>query len=82
MGTMITSMELDEETYERAAALSGKKTKKAMLDEVLRVYVKLHEQAEVRRLRGKLLWKGDDLDAVREAPAEPARKGGGRANRR
>lgn len=79
---MITSMELDEETYELAAALSGKRTKKAMLDEVLRVYVKLHEQAEVRRLRGKLLWKSEDLADVRETPTEPAKKGGGRAGRR
>jgi Arc/MetJ family transcription regulator len=53
---MFTSVEFDEELFHRAQALSGTKTKKAFLDEALRVYVRLHEQAEVRSLRGKLVW--------------------------
>ena len=50
---MITSVELDEELFNEAWALSGLKTKKAMFGEVLRVYVSLHQQAQVRELRGK-----------------------------
>jgi Arc/MetJ family transcription regulator len=53
---MFTSVELDEELFNKAFALSGIKTKRAFFDEVLRVYVRLHEQAEVRSLRGKLVW--------------------------
>lgn len=53
---MFTSVELDEDLFNKAWALSGIKTKRAFLDEALRVYVRLHEQAEVRSLRGKLVW--------------------------
>jgi Arc/MetJ family transcription regulator len=69
---MITSVELDEELFNEAWALSGLKTKKAMFHEVLRVYVGLHQQAKVKELRGKLVWE-DDLATLR---------GGRRANRR
>lgn len=61
---MITSVELDEELFNEAWALSGLKTKKAMFAEALRVYVSLHQQAQVRELRGKLVWQ-DDLAALR-----------------
>lgn len=61
---MFTSMELDEKLFAHAWALSGRRTKRAVVEEALRVYVRLHEQAEVRRLRGKLLWEGD-LEAMR-----------------
>lgn len=61
---MITSIELDDELFNRAWVLSGKKTKKAAVEEILRTYVRLHEQAQVRSLRGKLVWAGD-LDEVR-----------------
>ena len=62
---MFTSMEMDEELFMKAWRLSGIKTKKGLIEEVLRTYVRLHEQAQVRSLRGKLAWKGD-LDEVRE----------------
>lgn len=56
---MFTSLEIDEELFQKAWGLSGLKTKKAVFEEVLRVYVRLHEQAGVRSLRGKLVWDGD-----------------------
>lgn len=62
---MFTSMEMDEELFTKAWRLSGIKTKKGLIEEVLRTYVRLHEQAQVRSLRGKLAWKGD-LDEIRE----------------
>ena len=62
---MFTSMEMDEELFMKAWRLSGIKTKKGLIEEVLRTYVRLHEQAQVRSLRGKLAWKGD-LNEVRE----------------
>jgi len=78
---MITSVELDEELFNRAFLLSGLRTKKAMFGEVLRVYVRLHEQAQVRELRGKLVWK-EDLDPKEDLTALRAGRGGRRANRR
>ena len=69
---MITSVELDEELFNRAWSLSGLKTKKALFEEVLRVYVSLHQQAGIRELRGQLVWE-DDLAKLR---------GGRRADRR
>ena len=61
---MFTSVHIDEELFQKAWTLSGLKTKKAVFDEVLRTYVRLHEQAGVRTLRGKLAWKGD-LEEIR-----------------
>ena len=62
---MFTSVELDEDLFMRAWGLSGIKTKKAFFEEALKVYVRLHEQARVQSLRGKLVWDGD-LSKVRE----------------
>lgn len=61
---MFTSMELDEELFKRAWSLSGKKTKRAAMEEALRVYVALHEQSGVRALRGRLQW-GGNLEGMR-----------------
>jgi len=63
-GTVFTSVDIDEELFNKAWGLSGLKTKKALFEEVLRVYVRLHEQAGVQSLRGQLAWKGD-LDEIR-----------------
>jgi Arc/MetJ family transcription regulator len=62
---VFTSLNIDEELFTKAMALSGLRTKKAVFEEVLRVYVRLHEQAGVQTLRGKLAWKGD-LEEIRE----------------
>ena len=61
---MFTSLDINEELFMKAWKLSGIKTKKGLIEEVLRTYVRLHEQAQVRSLRGKLAWKGD-LDEIR-----------------
>ena len=59
-GNWFTSVEVDEPLFDRAWALSHTKTKKAFFDEIMRVYVRLHEQAQVTKLRGKLVWKSID----------------------
>ncbi|HEX4962690.1 MAG TPA: type II toxin-antitoxin system VapB family antitoxin [Thermoanaerobaculia bacterium] len=61
---MFTSFEIDDELFAQAWGLSGIKKKKDLIEEVLRTYVRLHEQAGVRSLRGRLVWKGD-LDEIR-----------------
>lgn len=62
---MFTSLDIDEELFKKAWGLSGLKTKKAFFEEAMRVYTRLHEQAGVQSLRGKLVWDGD-LSKVRE----------------
>jgi Arc/MetJ family transcription regulator len=61
---VFTSLKIDSELFTQAWGLSGLKTKKAVFEEVLRVYIQLHEQAGVQSLRGKLAWQGD-LDEIR-----------------
>lgn len=56
---MFTSMDLDRDLFMRAWDLSEEKTKKGFIEEALRVYIRLHEQAQVRSLRGKLVWEED-----------------------
>jgi Arc/MetJ family transcription regulator len=62
---LFTSLDLDEELFIKAWSLSGIRTKKAFVEEALRMYLQLHEQAGVRSLRGKLVWQAD-LNAIRE----------------
>jgi Arc/MetJ family transcription regulator len=69
---MRTNIVLDDKMVERAKALTGLPTKRAVVEEALRVLVSLHEQGAVRRLRGKLKWEGD-LDEMRGARRAPAR---------
>jgi Arc/MetJ family transcription regulator len=68
---MFTSVDLDNDLFARAWSASGIKTKKALIEEALKVYLRLQEQAGVRGLRGKLVWEGD-LDKIRgERLADP-----------
>ena len=60
-----TNIVLDEELINRARQLTGIKTKKQVIQEALRLLIKLREQAQVRALRGKLHWEGD-LDEMRQ----------------
>ena len=55
-----TSVEVDEALLDKAWGLSPTKTIKAFFEETMQVYVRLHEQAEVTKLRGKLVWKSVD----------------------
>ncbi|MAT98694.1 MAG: DUF2191 domain-containing protein [Anaerolineaceae bacterium] len=68
---MRTNIVLDDKLVERAQALTGLKTKRAVVEEALRVMIQLKEQALVRDLRGKLQWEGN-LDEMREGRFEPA----------
>lgn len=49
----------------QAMALTGLPTKKAVIEEALRLLTRLKQQEQVRALRGQLHWEGD-LDALRE----------------
>lgn len=56
---MRTNIVLDDELVDRAQKLTGIKTKRELVNEALRTLIQLHEQAEIRTLRGKLKWEGN-----------------------
>ncbi len=56
---MRTNIVLDDELIERARQVTGLKTKREIIHEALRTLVRLHEQAGIRNLRGKLKWEGN-----------------------
>jgi hypothetical protein len=70
-GAVFTSVNFDEALFMKAWSLSRVKTKKGMLEEVLKVYVRLHEQAGMKSLRGKLVWEGDLSGIRKERNAGP-----------
>ncbi len=60
---MRTNIVIDDDLMRRALKLSGLKTKRATVEEGLRLLVRLNRQKGIRGLRGKLEWEGslDDL---------------------
>jgi len=56
---MRTNIVLEDELIERARQVTGIKTKREVIHEALRTLIRLHEQAEIRALRGQLKWEGD-----------------------
>ena len=62
---MFTSVKLDEDLFMKAWRLSPTTTKREFFEELLKIYLRLHEQTEMQSLRGKLVWDGD-LSKVRE----------------
>ncbi len=62
---MRTNVVLDEGLVEQAKVLTGIKTTRGVIDEALRLLVRLREQGQVAGLRGRLHWEGD-LAALRE----------------
>jgi Arc/MetJ family transcription regulator len=61
---MRTNIDIDDDLMKAALKASGAKTKKEAVEKGLRTLVRLRQQADVRRFRGKLPWRGD-LDAMR-----------------
>jgi Arc/MetJ family transcription regulator len=56
---MRTNIVLDDELIETAMKVSGHKTKKATVEEGLRLLILVKRQAEIKKWRGKIPWKGD-----------------------
>lgn len=76
---MLTNIDIDEELVSRARALTGLRTKKALVEAGLRALIKINEQADVRQLWGRLHWREPDAP---EPPELPEKGGKGRAGRR
>lgn len=61
---MRTNVVIDDQLMAQALELSGLRTKRAVIEEALRLLIRLKQQEQVRALRGQLSWEGD-LDALR-----------------
>ncbi len=61
---MRTNIVIDDDLMKQALELSDVKTKKAVVEAGLRLFVKSKKQDRIRTLRGKLKWDGD-LDKMR-----------------
>jgi Arc/MetJ family transcription regulator len=60
-----TNIEVDDALIREAQELSGLKTKRAVVDAALRMFVRVQHQKDILELAGKVKWEGD-LDAMRE----------------
>lgn len=61
---MRTNIVIDDKLMKDALRATGVKTKREAVELGLRTLLRLRQQEDIRRLRGKLDWQGD-LDAMR-----------------
>jgi Arc/MetJ family transcription regulator len=61
---MRTNIVIDDVLMAQTLKATGLKTKREAVELGLKTLLRLRQQAEIRRLRGKLAWEGD-LDAMR-----------------
>jgi Arc/MetJ family transcription regulator len=61
---MRTNIDIDDRLMREAMRSSGAPTKRAVVEEALRLLIQTKAQKSIRRLRGKVAWEGD-LDASR-----------------
>lgn len=61
---MRTNIVLDDKLMGQAKRLGKLSTKREVVEEALKLYVRMKRQESVRQFRGKLRWNGD-LDAMR-----------------
>ena len=56
---MKTTIVIDDALTNQAMSLSGLETKKAVVEEALKVFIQIQQQLLIRNFRGKLKWEGD-----------------------
>jgi Arc/MetJ family transcription regulator len=61
---MRTNIVIDDKLMRDALCATGLKTKREAVEEGLRTLLRLKRQEEIRKVRGKLIWRGD-LDEMR-----------------
>ncbi len=64
--TVRTNIEIDDRLMKEAMRSSGQATKRATVEEGLRLLIRIKAQAGIRRLRGKIHWEGN-LDESRRS---------------
>ena len=68
---MRTNIVIDNGLMRKAMKATGLPTKRAVVEEGLRLLIKIKGQEGIRRLRGKIHWEGD-LSAMRESRIKAA----------
>lgn len=68
---MRTNIVIDNTLMRQAMKATGLSTKKAVVEEGLRLLIKVKGQEGIRRLRGKVEWEGD-LNVMREGRIKAA----------
>ncbi len=63
---MRTNIVIDDDLIDKALKVSGLRTKKAVIEQALEMYVKIRNQGKLKRFRGKLKWEGN-LNEMRAA---------------
>ena len=61
---MRTNIVIDEKLMAAALKASGARSKREAVEMGLKTLLQINQQAAIRRLRGKVQWRGD-LDAMR-----------------
>ena len=56
---MRTNIDIDDRLMRQAMRTSGARTKRAVVEEALRLLVQTRGQSSIRRLRGEVNWEGD-----------------------
>ena len=56
---MRTNIDIDDRLMRQAMRSSGARTKRAVVEEALRLLIQTKGQSTIRRLRGKIAWEGD-----------------------
>jgi Arc/MetJ family transcription regulator len=56
---MRTNIDIDDDLMRRAMRSSGARTKRAAVEEGLRLLIQTRDQRSIRRLRGKVTWEGN-----------------------
>ena len=59
---MRTNIDIDDELMAKAMAATGAPTKKAAVERSLQLLVQLKAQEGIKKLRGKVVWRGPDDD--------------------
>jgi Arc/MetJ family transcription regulator len=56
---MRTNIDIDDRLMREAMRSSGARTKRAAVEEGLRLLIQTRAQSSIRRLRGTVTWEGD-----------------------
>jgi Arc/MetJ family transcription regulator len=56
---MRTNIDIDDRLMRQAIRISRSQTKRAAVEEGLRLLIQTRAQATIRRLRGKIRWEGN-----------------------
>ena len=62
---MRTNIDIDDVLMRRALSATGLRTKKAVVEEALKLLVRLKGQERLKELGGAIAWEGD-IDAMRQ----------------